>query len=348
MEADFIAAWEEHVARNGQAWTEEQRREYTRFATSSRQRGDAFARKVEDALGFDFRNKRVLDVGSAYGGFVLAAASKGASAFGVEVLEHLHRLAVAHAKDEPGDIHLLHGDILDDAILDQCDVPFDLVAVNDVFEHIYDSPRLFNRLSELSGDGTIIYFAIPNGESWSSINREGHRFVPGLSLLEPGDYADAVRGAFKAYYRPLQFYWQQFRDAGFSHLYLTVDRKNIDSAPQRVPAKFQELEALAESGPFQNRRVNAVFRHNFRLVRQRLDRELRLNDPVRVHLHYDQYFWEGFAARRSQPRLAGCENYIPLDPARFFSTPGVRLSKGPVDKGLSSPGSGLAGGGGET
>lgn len=322
MEADFIAAWEEHMARNGGHWTEAQRREYRRFAMSSRQRGDAFVQKVENLLGFDFRDRRVLDVGSAYGGFVLAAASRGASAFGIELAGHLHQMAVAHARGERGDIHLLHHDILDDAVIDQCEgKPFDLIVVNDVFEHVYDSTRLFNRLDELSGDDTVIYFAIPNGESWTSIGREGHRFLPGLSLLDPGEYADAVGNAFKAYYRPLQFYWRHFRDAGFPYMYLSAARDQIKSAPQRVVEKFDELESIINNGPFQNRRVNGVVSHNFQLVRQRLARDLRRQDPIRILLHYDQYFWEGFAARLPKARLESSTGFIRLDPVSLFDSP---------------------------
>ena len=65
-------------------------RKHLDFALSNRKRGRKVIDRVVKVTGMDLRGKRVLDVGSAYGGFVIEAAASGADAWGVEISGRLH------------------------------------------------------------------------------------------------------------------------------------------------------------------------------------------------------------------------------------------------------------------
>src|SRR5688500_17246914 len=78
---------------------------HLRFALTSRQRGRERLDRAVSRTGLSLRGARVLDVGSAYGGFVVEAASRGAEAWGVEIVERLHELALLGARGESGDMH---------------------------------------------------------------------------------------------------------------------------------------------------------------------------------------------------------------------------------------------------
>ena len=102
MQTDFERAWEDYAEKTRHYWKGKQEQEYTRYAMSSRSRGEAFADWIESFFAFSFEGKRVLDIGSAYAGFTIAAAARGSEAYGIEVLEDLHTLGRAHARGQTG------------------------------------------------------------------------------------------------------------------------------------------------------------------------------------------------------------------------------------------------------
>jgi hypothetical protein len=54
-------------------------------------------------------------------------------------------------------------------------VTFDLVIVNDVFEHIFDTAGLLENLSSLMSKGRKLFFQVPNGLAPRFVISEGHR-----------------------------------------------------------------------------------------------------------------------------------------------------------------------------
>lgn len=225
-------------------------------------------------------------------------------------MEYLYKLAEENALNEQGHIKLINADILDKAVWEFTEYkPFDLIIINDVFEHIYNSTTFFKRIREFSGNYTVVYFAVPNGDSWQSIEKEGHKFIFGLTLLEPGVWSEIV-GSFNIYYRPLDFYQLHFQDIGFPHLYLIVDEHLIQTAPKRVQKKFAKLGQKIKSNPFKSKFLNDKAKHQFQLLQQKLSEDLKENNPLKIHLSYDQHFWEGFAIQTINPELEKDENLI--------------------------------------
>jgi 2-polyprenyl-3-methyl-5-hydroxy-6-metoxy-1,4-benzoquinol methylase len=194
MESDFKEAWNEYarIHLKKDQLTDEQARVHENYALGNRERAQALLDNIGKYLHLDLRKRRVLDVGSAYAGFPIVAAQKGAEAYGVEILDYLHKLGVANAQNE-GVVTLINADILDKEITEQLGTaPFDLMILHDVFEHVYDSSALFKRIGEFSHEASVVNFAIPTGDCWQAIEREAHRFAFGLSLLEPGSWAEEM------------------------------------------------------------------------------------------------------------------------------------------------------------
>ncbi|MCC7130233.1 MAG: class I SAM-dependent methyltransferase [Anaerolineae bacterium] len=327
MEEDFKQAWEVHFTPRKPDLSDEQIAAYEQFALSNRKRAAEFIKSVQADLNYTFKDKRVLDIGSAYGGFVILTAQLAAKAYGVEILQYLHDLALTNAEHEPGFIKLINMDILDEHIFSEIENrPFDLIIVNDVFEHIYTSTALFRRIRELSHHGTILYFAIPNGEAWQSIENEGHLFKFGISLLEPGAWPRDVN-PFNIYYRPIEYYQLHFQYAGFRHLYIKVEENALSSCKDRIVEKFSELEQKITNGSFVTNYQNNHGRHKFELLNQRLQEILKQNDLLKLHLSFDQSFWVGYATSEINPNLEDKTDLIRIDLDTFHMLERKRLKR---------------------
>ena len=149
---------------------------YVRFALSTTERGAAFARYIAPHVALP---KRFLDIGCAYGGFLRAWRARGADVVGVELEAEFAALARANLGDDGGQV--VHADIL------ACDAAslgrFDLVACNDVIEHVADGRALVRQVAALLEPGGVAYFEIPNPQAISFVASDGHFQQFGLTLL---------------------------------------------------------------------------------------------------------------------------------------------------------------------
>lgn len=301
METDFEKAFAAYMENERASVSEAEYEGVMRFGLSNRERGGKFLAELKQLTGIDVAGKRVLDVGSAYGGFVISAAEAGAEAHGIEVMEYLHALAVENARDEPGSMRFVQGDFLDREAREQLGSdPYDVIILNDVFEHVFDLEHLCRCIRELSKPETVLYFAIPNGESWHMIEREGHRRVFALSLLEPGAWSRALGYPTLKYlnvhYRPFEVYRLLFRENGFEHIWVQYNPKKITGVAERVLGKLHEFHEAIEQGPFELDDVNAMARRRMKVLLQKAMRDAVELDPLDFFLCYESHFWRGFAS----------------------------------------------------
>jgi SAM-dependent methyltransferase len=123
----------------------------------------------------------VLDVGSGYGSFVLAAREAGLAAIGLEPMSFevnfsRRRLADARPGDDADAVYI-HGDGL---AVPLADCSFDVVTLWNVAEHVEDVDGLTREIVRLLRPGGVLLLLCPN---YASFRREAHYQVPWLPLL---------------------------------------------------------------------------------------------------------------------------------------------------------------------
>lgn len=167
---------------------------------------------------------RFMDVGCAYGGYVVAAAEAGAShVAGIDVdpdyLELARQLLSAHGVR--GQLEL--GGVEDGALRDAIcrDGGFDVITCTDVLEHVADPVVALDGLANYLAPGGCIYLTVPNFRNPSWVRADPHFQITGITLLPPQParaMAYAIHPWLPRYsvgeYHPLAWYRQKLADLG--------------------------------------------------------------------------------------------------------------------------------------
>jgi 2-polyprenyl-3-methyl-5-hydroxy-6-metoxy-1,4-benzoquinol methylase len=224
------------------------------YAATANARGRRAAERLEPVVGpfrrgLLRRRPRVLDVGCAYGGFLVAFAERGARVTGIDIDERYVRLAAENLRERGLDGDLVHGDAA-------AEHPgfrgrFDLVIANDVLEHVPRPGPFLARLREWLAPGGTAYLEIPNGAWPPYVLRDGHHQHFGIVLLDFDEASAYVRlldpnGRYDTYnYLGVDAYEALFREAG-----LTFRLLEEEAAPtvDGVTAQCGELRAGLEAG----------------------------------------------------------------------------------------------------
>lgn len=205
------------------------------FLIQSRDRGKRVAEYLAQEIGVNLTGLRVLDVGCGYGSFAIEFANLGAHVVGTDVNDRWLSMARANAQGE-SDVPFIKCDASARqavALLAQY-APFDLIILNDVLEHIFDTVGLAQNLSALSKPGTKIYYKVPNGMATRSVLSEGHKKIFGISLLAPDYWPYFTAYPFSIYYRR----WEYFESI-FSHSGFNISRSiKLTDADRALTAKF--------------------------------------------------------------------------------------------------------------
>ncbi len=233
------------------------RQMWAEFTLTSAERG---WRAVEMLGGpRSFRGKRVLDVGAAYGGFLVAAAHAGAKALvGVDVDSKLLDLARLLLADHEVGARLEVADITDTTLPDRLGT-FDIVFCNDVLEHVQDLDSTARNLAGLLKPKGRLFLEIPNGLAITYIESDGHYKLPGITLL---DHAEAERW-FRAFYEdqygyntyfyaPVDYYLALFSRTGVTLRLLnapSADQEAVALLAQRWDKTRLRLQALRDEFP---------------------------------------------------------------------------------------------------
>lgn len=194
--------------------------QHYQFASSTNGRAtDAIG--VFEAYGFKLDALKILDIGCAYGGFCIEAAKKGAICYGVEISKTLYDFACLNGENElynKGSVKFILEDATSIEFMKQVPLNyFDLIIVNDVFEHVYNTVQLLSNLEKVCNERGAIYFAIPNGNDLRFVAKEGHSGYCGISLLKPLSWHKINdKKTWNIYYRNYEYYIALFNYYGFS------------------------------------------------------------------------------------------------------------------------------------
>jgi MPBQ/MSBQ methyltransferase len=155
---------------------------------------DAIARHLDDHVGTNDAQvlldyvvtrrpdaRRVLDVGSGYGSFVLLGRASGIDARGVDLADFelrvaRRRLARERPTDDPDEVYV-HGSALD---LPFESGSFDVVTLWNVLEHVPDHRRALVEAARVLRPGGGLFVIAPN---YAAFRREAHYHVPWPPLL---------------------------------------------------------------------------------------------------------------------------------------------------------------------
>jgi 2-polyprenyl-3-methyl-5-hydroxy-6-metoxy-1,4-benzoquinol methylase len=158
------------------------------YALSTNLRGKYL---VDNLLRFTYslKRKRLLDIGSGYGGTCIAAAQAGARSVGIEIDTKLLELARINWQDHPDlSTTFYQMDILDWEKVKTLG-EFDVITCDNVIEHVAVPECLISHISMLLGKGSFAYITIPNAFSINQVRRDCHYGLFGISLLDPWDAA---------------------------------------------------------------------------------------------------------------------------------------------------------------
>lgn len=306
MYTDFIAALnEKYNCENSSELSGLDLQHYT-FAATTNSRGlDTIG--VFEAYGFSMKGLRILDVGCAYGGFTIEAAKKGAYSYGVEISDALYEFAVLNHKNESfheGSCDFIKADATSTDFLNKLPHDyFDLIIVNDVFEHVYDTVLLLDNLDKVANDRGVIYFRIPNGNDFRFIAREGHTGCCGISLLAPMVWESLIPTRERSiYYRQYEYYQALFSYFGFGCIipinYPGGLKDSLD-AKELINTEYEGLkQTIAENEKdfpsFYGKKLQGAFE----VFSRRLNYDIEQLDAPKLAWKYMTKFWGGFAQRQ--------------------------------------------------
>lgn len=215
------------------------------FALSSAERGRAAVGLLGGRQAV--KGKRVLDVGCAYGGFLVAAAEAGARrVVGIDIDEGLLDLARLQLERHRRRSELLQLDVTAPDPQRRLGT-FDVILCNDVLEHVSDPFACAVNLAALLDGGGRMLLQIPNGQAVDFMLSDGHYGLFGITLL---DRARAERLWARTYtdtygvehYAPLSYYLDVFSQAGISLRLLGSPPDDLHALVDDLDGRFTELE----------------------------------------------------------------------------------------------------------
>jgi len=265
------------------------------FLIQSRERGKRAAEYLAAEIGIDLTGLKVLDVGCGYGSFAIEFANLGAHVVGTDVNDRWLSMARANARGEV-DVPFIKCD----ASARQAAVslaqyaPFDLIILNDVLEHIFDTVGLAQNLSALSRPGTKIYYKVPNGLATRSVLSEGHKKIFGISLLAPDYWPYFTAYPFSIYYRRWEYFESIFSKLGFK-----ISRNvRIKDADRALTVKFIEndlgrIRRHLVPEKFENEKQYLIARDACNYYMDEAAADLVNLDWENLFHKYRLTFWEG-------------------------------------------------------
>ena len=246
------------------------------------------------------RDKNVLDIGCAYGGYTIESRRRGATvAYGVDVNPQFIAFAEANLNDDGEDIRSGCKFLCCDMTSEKSSVLpknyFNMLLVNDVFEHVYDTTRLMQIIDRVSAADCTLYFQIPNGlHFFDFVEREPHYFEYGQSFLEPGycSYKDV-------FYRRWEYYAALFKYFGFGKVQMMnpVYSGSINDCRQEVMAKFNHTEKELKEKFNDNTDMANLILHKLQDMKSEMIFDLSEMNTEALDFKYLTGFWTGVAVK---------------------------------------------------
>lgn len=264
------------------------------FQLKSRERARDMLATVQGHVG-DVRGLRVLDVGCAYGSFAIEFCKAGAQVVGIDVNDKWLRLAEANARNEVS-VPFVKCDASSRRATAELHEhgPFDLVILNDVLEHIYDTAGLLTNIRALLAGRGRVYFKVPNGLATRHVLSEGHKKVYGISLIPPDYWQLFVKAPFQIYYRRRAYF-----DALFAHFGFSCEYRNPILDPSReqtvkhVLADLRKIEAALSADSFESAQQFRALKEPVQAYVVEATEDCEKLEWAELYEKYRVTFWQG-------------------------------------------------------
>jgi 2-polyprenyl-3-methyl-5-hydroxy-6-metoxy-1,4-benzoquinol methylase len=266
------------------------------YALETNERGKALVDKLKPELPISAR--RALDVGCGFGGVMVAFASLGLEAVGVEIDPVRVDLAKANCQDCEGFSHVFQGDVLDNAMIATLG-KFDIITCTDVMEHVLDPHQALYNMVGLLNPGGILYLEIPNKDSIKFVASDGHFSLFGITLL-PRKEAIEYHSHFYDFDYDVGFYFPR-------HTYINNLKKlgcetHLGSPPFQPPHLDSEIPELLE-------KLSASYQSFLRESAKKLVVRLRLLLSIR-YWYYKMRFHVKWQYHKNRSNLDLREEYL--------------------------------------
>lgn len=272
------------------------------FALSNRERGRALIKRLEDhGITINFSN--VLDIGCAYAGNLIEMRLAGASGIGIDIDEKWLALAKQNARDECS-INVMLCDASTREARERLKPfgPFDLVIVNDVFEHVYDTAALLENISSLITPNGRVFYQVPNGLATRAVMSEGHKKIFGISLLPPDYWSHFTPTPFHIYYRRWSYFNALFNHFGFRNTDIAPNHdEDLEWTRRKLQQDLREIrEAYEEKVPGYNVHQARFMEGAMRKYEYELRSDLNTMGWEDLMKKYRQHFWEGILSTQQR------------------------------------------------
>jgi 2-polyprenyl-3-methyl-5-hydroxy-6-metoxy-1,4-benzoquinol methylase len=275
------------------------------FQINSRERAKKAITTLTQEVEIDWRGLRVLDIGCAYGAFTIELAKLGARAVGIELSEKWLNLAKINAQNEV-EVPFIQCDA---ASYRACQKlfpygPFDVIFVNDVFEHIYDTPGLLKNITDLMAPTSHLYFKVPNGKATRHVLLEGHKSKFGIALLAPDYWSHFVQAPFQIYYRRWEYFTALFKEYGLNNLKLL--NKNHDEShditKNHILRDIRKIKQSLKAENFDNVEQFRFLRTACSYYFEEVEHDLKLMSWDDLFFKYRVTFWEGIISTTNKEK----------------------------------------------
>jgi 2-polyprenyl-3-methyl-5-hydroxy-6-metoxy-1,4-benzoquinol methylase len=212
--------------------------------------------------------KTYLDIGCAYGGFMIAFANHGYDVAGIELSGDLYgRLGQLNLEASGCQADMWIGDFLSDDIVTG-EEKYDLITCNDVIEHVSDPAACIHKICRLLKPGGAAYVASPNKLSIPNVQSDVHFQCFGLTLLDyfraraaHAMYTGSPNYEVSDFYEP-EWYVNTAKSAGTEAEIVYDDSAIASDAPTAIAMLYASFAEWTKSG---SRKLDALMRHEITL-----------------------------------------------------------------------------------
>lgn len=271
------------------------------FAKGTIERGAKVADRLRNWI--DFREKSFLDVGCAYGGFLIAFSQRGCSrVVGIDVNQDLLDLAAINLREKgvQGELYCLN---VESSGFNELGT-FDFLTCNDVIEHVSNPSLTLSQLAKALKPGGVLYMEIPNPFWYRFLWNDGHYNLPGITLLTPKDaevyfkslYPDIAYGVNE--YHLIDWYIHRIKEQGLEAQLLNERWVEPSLLLREMKDAIKKMEERLSEIQIPSHLVEKIRRRAHRLYRYVERRAYDPNEYTHLCQMFGTDFWILLAKKR--------------------------------------------------